>query len=133
MPPREPSLFVNLPVRDVARSRAFYEGLGWAIDERYGDDAAACVVISPQIRVMLQVGPVWAGSSGSVDDAGAVTPLLTLAVDSRFHVDHLAERAVASGGVEAREPADHGSAYSRFLRDPDGHVWEITWMDDDAA
>lgn len=132
---REPQIFVNLAVRDLAASREFWEALGWAVDERFTTEDSLCLAVSPHLCVMLlredafgelagrAVADPWAG-------AGTVTSLI---LDSRFHVDQLVERALAAGATETRERVDQGSLYSRLVTDPDGHLWEFGWIDDDAA
>jgi hypothetical protein len=135
MGPREPLLFVTLAVRDPARSRAFYTALGWGVDERFSDESSVCIAVSPHIHIMLLTEALFRSAAGrdAADTSVASEVLTSLALDSRFHVDQVVDRAVVAGAVETREPEDHGSQYSRSFTDPDGHVWEVMWMDDDAA
>ena len=124
-------IFVNLPVRDLAASRAFYGGLGFSFNEQFSDENTASVVVDENIVVMLLTRDRFADFvAGEVGDPGASTTQLTaLSADSREEVDRLVERALASGGKPWLPAQDHGSMYGASFTDPDGHVWEAVWMD----
>lgn len=128
-------IFVNLPVTDLKRSRAFYQGLGFRINEQFSDGTAACVVISPTIHVMLLTHPKYAQftSLPITDERKSSSHLLALSQAGRDAVDALVTKAVKGGGSEARPAQDLGFMYSRAIADPDGHVWEPFWMDPAAA
>lgn len=125
------SVFVNLPVADLARARAFWAALGFGFDDRFSDDSAACVVVSDRIFVMLLTRARFADfAPRPLGDPGQATmAILALSRDSRAAVDAFAEAAVAAGGTENRPPMDHGPMYLRSVSDPDGHVLEAMWMD----
>ncbi|MGM0386560.1 MAG: VOC family protein [Actinomycetota bacterium] len=135
MSQREPMVFVNLAVRDLEAGRVFWEAVGWAVDERLTSEDALCLAVSPHIRVMLLGERSFRELAGRepVDTLTAAEAVTSLTMDSRFHVDQFVERALAAGATEAREPEDHGSMYSRWFTDIDGHLWEFLWIDDDAA
>ncbi len=128
-------IFVNLPVADLARSKTFYAGLGFAFDERFSDERTASVVVSEQIVVMLLVRDRFADFvPGTVGDpAVATTQLNGLSVESREEADDMLARALASGGKPWQPAQDHGSMYGTSFTDPDGHVWETMWMDPSAV
>ncbi|MFF2776553.1 VOC family protein [Streptomyces sp. NPDC058052] len=130
-------IFVNLPVKDLDVSRAFYEKLGYAINPQFSDETAACVVISDTIFVMLLTEEKFAGFTAPgkrIADASATTQvLLTLNAESREKADELADRALEAGGGPAKEAMDMGFMYGRSFADPDGHHWEVFWMDPAAA
>ncbi|SDS89495.1 VOC family protein [Actinopolymorpha singaporensis] len=128
-------MFLNLPVEDLARSVAFYEALGYSTDPNFTGDESACVVISETIYVMLVVRPYFQTYvSTEVADATKVTEaMFGLGVDSREDVDTLVDKALAAGGSAAREPRDLGFMYNRTFLDPDGHYWDVFWMDPTAA
>ena len=128
-------IFVNLPVADLARSRAFYEALGFTINEDFSDETAASVVISDTIYVMLLTREkMKTFTSLPIGDAGKETQhLIALSRDSRADVDAIHDAAVASGGKTFRPTEDHGWMYTRSFADPDGHVWEPVFMDMGAA
>ena len=124
-------IFVNLPVRDLARSKAFFAALGFSFDPRFTDEKAACMVIGAGIHAMLLVEEFFqAFTSKRVADAGEVAEvMICLSCISRGEVDELVARAVAAGGRAAREARDHGLMYEHAFEDPDGHIWELAWMD----
>jgi predicted lactoylglutathione lyase len=128
-------MFVNLPVRDLARSVAFFSTLGFAFNASFSDERATCMVISDAACVMLLVRPYFATfTTKDVADAGAGTAvILTVSAASRAEVDALADQALELGGRAAREPSDEGYMYGRSFYDLDGHAWEVMWMDPSAA
>lgn len=126
-------MFVNLPVRDLERSKAFFARLGFTFDPQFTDDNAACMVVSEEGFVMLLTEPFFksfAGAGKQVVDASRQTEaIVALSCDSRAEVDQLVKTAVESGGAPARDPMDHGFMYAWSFYDPDGHHWEVLWMD----
>lgn len=131
----ERMIFVNLPVRDLDRSKAFFEALGFHFNPKFTDATAACLVISPHIHAMLLTHEKFKTfTHRAICDARQSTEvLIALNCASREDVDALMEKATAHGGAQFREPADHGFMYERSFEDPDGHVWECFWMDPAAA
>jgi predicted lactoylglutathione lyase len=129
-------IFVNLPVADLGKSRAFLEALGATNEPKFTDDTAACMQLSDSIFVMLLTHdkfkqftprPIADATTGS-------EVLLCLSADSREQVDSSVERAVSAGGTADPGPKqDYGVMYGRSVADPDGHIWEIMWMDPAAA
>lgn len=124
-------IFVNLPVRDLAAARAFYTGVGFAVNEMFSDERVVCVVVSDTICVLLLDHVRFAEFTPlPVADARTSTQVLNcLTAASRDEVDALASGALASGGSEFRAPQDDGSVYARAVADPDGHVWELLHID----
>ncbi|GGC07167.1 glyoxalase [Cellulomonas carbonis] len=131
----ERMIFVNLPVRDLQESLAFYTGLGFTVNEQYSDENAACIVVSDTICVMLLVHARFADFlvGTQITDARTHTQVLNaLTASSRDEVDRFVENAVAHGG-KARTPIREGGMYGHSVTDPDGHVWEIFHMADPTA
>jgi predicted lactoylglutathione lyase len=129
-------IFVNLPVADLARSVAFYSAVGAKPDPRFTDDSAACMTWSDTIHVMLLTHDKYRQftAKGIVDARSQSEVLLCLSRESRAHVDETLERARAAGGKADPTPEqDFGFMYGRSFEDPDAHVWEIMWMDVEAA
>ena len=129
-------IFVNLPVADLAKSRAFLEALGAVNEPKFTDETAACMKLSDSIFVMILTHAKFSQfTPRPIADATAGSEvLLCLSADSRESVDSTVERAVAAGGTA--DPAakqDYGVMYGRSVADPDGHIWEIMWMDPAAA
>jgi hypothetical protein len=128
-------IFVNLPVRNLDHSVAFYEAIGCTKDPRFSNDQAAMMVWSDTISFMLLTHPFYQGfTSRKIADAHETSAvLLALSRDSRAEVDAIAEAALAAGGREHRAAQDMGFMYSRAFEDPDGHIFEPLWMDVEAA
>lgn len=124
------SLFVNLPVADVAASREFFTGLGFTVDERFSDDSAVSLSVAENISFMMLQRDRFAGFvTGGVSDAHAAQEvLLCLSCDSREQVDATIEKAVATGGKPWKPAFEHGPMYGGSFQDPDGHVWELVHM-----
>jgi len=129
-------IFVNLPVADLAQSRAFLEALGAVNEPKFTDETATCMTLSESIHVMLLTHEKFSQfTPRPIADAKAGSEvLLALSADSRESVDSTVERAVTAGGTADPAPKqDYGVMYGRSIADPDGHIWEIMWMDSAAA
>jgi len=128
-------IFVNLPVKDLAASKAFYEALGFTNNPQFTDETAACMVISETIFVMLLTYDKFSQfTDRKIADAHATHEVLTaLSRDSREAVHEITDKAIAAGGKETRDPMDMGFMFQRAFEDPDGHVWEMVWMDPAAV
>lgn len=129
------TIFLNLPVKDLARSIPFYEALGMTVNPRFTGDTSACLEFSDTIRVMLLTHEKFGQFAHKpIADAHATTQaLFCLSVDSRAAVDATAERVLATGRPEAEDPTDHGFMYARSFYDPDGHGFEVLFFDEAAA
>ncbi|MGC0362705.1 putative lactoylglutathione lyase [Rhodococcus sp. 27YEA15] len=124
--------FLNLPVKDLSTATAFYEGLGYSKNPQFSDENATSIVISDTIVVMLLVEPFFKTFTTKEisDTATSTEALLGLSAESREAVDTIVDKALATGGSEGNALQDHGFMYSRSFQDPDGHIWEIIWMDE---
>ena len=129
-------IFVNLPVTDLPKSKAFYEAVGAANNPAFTDDTAACMVVAEgSIHVMLLTHEKWATfTSKAIPDAHTTAQvLLCVSADSRDAVDGQVDKAVKAGGKADPTPTqDFGFMYGRSFEDPDGHIWEVMWMDPTA-
>jgi len=124
-------IFINLPVKDLARSKAFFAALGYGFNPQFSNDDAACMVVSEHhIHIMLLVEPFFQTfTDKKIADARTTTEvLLCLSRPSREAVDDTVAKAVAAGGRTPREPVDHGFMYQHAFEDPDGHLWELVYM-----
>jgi predicted lactoylglutathione lyase len=129
-------IFVNLPVADLGRSKAFYAALGFANEPKFTNEQGACMKLSDSILVMLLTHDFWKTfTDKTIPDAGSSAQvLLAISRDSRDAVDAIVEAAGAAGGRSDCNPKqDHGWMYGRSFEDPDGHIWEPSWMDMEAA
>lgn len=123
-------IFVNLPVKDLAKSRTFFEELGFGFNEQFTDDTAACLVIDENIFAMLLTEAKFKEFiNGEIADPSTTETLLAVSVESRDGVDEVANKALAAGGKDWKPPLEQGPMYSRSFQDPDGHVWEVMHMD----
>ncbi len=124
-------IFVNLPVTDLPRARAFYEALGFTNNPQFTDETAAGMVLSDAIHVMLLTHGKWQGfTTRPICPPGSSEVSLALTCEDRAEVDRLVEAGAATGGkADINPPEDHGFMYQRTILDPDGHVWEPFWMD----
>ncbi len=129
-------IFINLPVADLARATAFYEAIGARKDERFCDGTASCMVFSETIHAMLLTHDKFRQFTPKrIADAREVSEvLICLSAESRATVDDMVERAgLAGGAVDPTPQQDYGFMYGRSFEDPDGHIWEVMWMDVEAA
>lgn len=125
-------IFVNLPVRSLARSVAFFEHLGYRFDPRFSDDNASCMIVADNIFVMLLLEPFFRQFTAKpVADAHKSTEaIVCIAVDSRATVDSLVDKAIDAGALPGKT-RDLGNMYQRSFHDLDGHLWELLHMPQD--
>ncbi|MEV7340089.1 VOC family protein [Streptomyces sp. NPDC093544] len=128
-------IFVNLAVADVDTSKKFFTELGYTINPQFSTDDCACVVISDTIVAMMLSKQRYADFTKKqiADSTKTSEVLLCLSAESREKVDELVDNAIAAGGSASGEPQDHGFMYGRSFDDPDGHSWEVMWMDPAAV
>jgi predicted lactoylglutathione lyase len=129
-------IFVNIPVADLARSVAFYEAVGATKNPQFSDDTAACMVISDTIYVMLLTHDKFSFfcKKKIIDAKTNVEALFCLSENSKDDVDATIDKAWAAGGkADPTAKQDYGFMYGRSFEDPDGHIWEVMWMDVEAA
>ncbi len=128
-------IFVNLPVKDLDKSVDFFTQLGFRFNAQFTDESATCMIISEEAYVMLLVeGRFQDFTKKPIVDARSQTEaILALSADSRAEVDEIVNKALAAGGQPSSDPQDHGFMYGCSFQDLDGHLWEILWMDPNAA
>ncbi len=127
-------IFVNFPGKDLNRSKEFFTKIGFSINPQFTDQTAACAVISEDIYAMILTHEKFKEfTKKEIADATKTTEVLTcLSSDSKDKVNEMVDKAIASGATEARDPMDYGFMYARSFNDPDGHIWEVMWMDMNA-
>lgn len=129
-------IFVNLAVKDLNKSMNFFKQLGYSFNMKFTDANAACLVISDTIYAMLITEQKFIGflpkGKETADAKKTTEVLLALSCESKDEVNKLADAALKAGGTEARPPEDHGFMFARSFNDPDGHVWEVFWMNPDG-
>lgn len=128
-------IFVNLPVKDLNKSVAFFTKLGFSFNVQFTNENATCMVISEDIFVMLLIEPFFKNfTKKEIADATKTTEsIICLSAESRAEVDEMVSRALAAGGAAPNEKQDHGYMYGHGFEDVDGHLWEVMWMDPAAV
>lgn len=124
-------IFVNLPVKDLQRSVAFFSALGYDFNLNFTNENATCMIVGENIFVMLLVESFFQTFiKKEICDARKSTEVLVcLSCDSRAKVDELIAKAVAAGGTIPREVLDYGFMYNQAFEDLDGHIWELVYME----
>lgn len=124
-------IFVNLPVKNLNASVAFFTKLGYTFNPQFTNENATCMIVSGDIYVMLLVEPFFKSfiTKDICDTRKSTEVLICLSAESREEVDSIISKAVEAGGTTPREAQDQGFMYSHAYEDPDGHTWEIMWMD----
>ena len=127
-------IFVNLPVKNLAKSIEFFTKLGYTFNPQFTDENATCMIISDDIFVMLVVEAFFKNfTKKDIADATKSTEsIICLSTDSRDAVDNLVSKAVAAGATTPNDPQDQGFMYSHGFQDLDGHLWETMYMDPSA-
>ncbi len=123
----KPSVYINLPVADLGRSRRFFETLGFTFNDYFSDDTALGMEVNDHCSVMLLTHEKFASfTPREIADTSKTTEVLTcLQLPNREAVDEMCDKALNNGAGYVREPQDHGFMYGRAFADPDGHIWEI--------
>jgi predicted lactoylglutathione lyase len=123
-------IFVNLPIADMARSKAFFTSLGYSFNPEFTNDRGASLVLGESLYAMLLIRDFFATFTGKpIADAHKSTEvLLCVSCNSREQVDALVAKALAAGGTAPREAKDYGFMYSHGFEDLDGHIWELIHM-----
>jgi len=128
-------IFVNLPVKDLPKSKEFFGKLGFSFNPQFTDDKAACLVISDNIFAMLLTEPFFKTfTKKDIADASKSTEaIIALDAQSKQQVDEMVKKAIEAGGSIYRDAEDHGWMYGKSFADLDGHQWEILYMDETAT
>ena len=124
-------IFVNLPIKNMERAKAFFSALGFFFNPQFTNEQGACMVVADDIFVMLLVEPFFQTfTKKAISDASKSTEVLVcLSCESRAEVDALVKKALAAGATVPNAPQDHGFMYGHGFEDLDGHIWELAYMD----
>jgi uncharacterized protein len=126
-------IFVNLPIKDMGKTKEFFNILGFSFNPRFSDENALCMVVGENIYAMLLAEKFFGGfiPGKEICDTGKnIEVLVAIDAESREAVDEMIKKAENSGGKEYREAQDNGWMYSRAFEDLDSHVWEVMYMDE---
>lgn len=128
-------IFVNLPVKDLEKSKAFFAQMGYTYNNDFTDEKAACMIIGPNIYAMLLSEPFFKSfipTKNIADASNSTEVLIALSAETKEEVNELVDKAIAAGATIPRPPDDHGFMFARSFEDPDGHIWEVVWMNPEA-
>ncbi|MBJ6359779.1 VOC family protein [Paenibacillus sp. GCM10012307] len=128
-------LFVNLPVKDLQKTVAFFTELGFEFNPQFTDENATCMVVNDKIYVMLLVESYFKTfiTKEIADTEKSAEVIVALSLDNRARVDEIADKALAAGAKHSNDPVDHGFMYTRSFQDINGHLWELFFMDESAV
>jgi predicted lactoylglutathione lyase len=128
-------LYVNLPVKDLDASIAFFKALGFSFNPDFCDSTAACLILGPNLYAMLLTHETFKRFAPReiADSTKVCEALVALHLESREKVDDIVRRAIAAGGATHDEPTDHGFMYDHGFTDLDGHGWGVFWMNGTPA
>lgn len=123
-------IFLNLPVKDLNKSVAFFTALGYRFNAQFTNEQATCMIVGDTIFVMLLVEPFFKGfiEKEIADTTKTTEALIGISIDSKAKIDEMVNTVVNSGG-KALKKTDEGWMYSWAYEDLDGHIWELIWMD----
>ncbi len=126
------AMYVNLPAKDLQRSREFWTHLGFSFNETFSDEKALCLILKESSLYSMLISQEFFNTftNRAIADGSTTQVLLALEVESREKVDELVQKALDHGGSRYRESADHGWMYYDSFADPDGHQWEILFTDE---
>ncbi len=124
-------VFINLPVTDLKKSMDFYSAIGFQNNPQFTDSTVACMFISEEIYVMLLTHKKFSEFTNKkiADTKTTIAVINALSMQNNDEVNEFINKAIAAGGKEPVEAKDHGYMYQRTVEDPDGHIWEVFYMD----
>ena len=124
-------IYVNIPVKDLDRSIQFFTELGFTFNPQFTDKNATCMIISENIFSMLLTEPFFKSFTKKeiCDSSKSIEAIIALSFDSKNQVDEMVDKAIKAGGTSPKDTQNEGWMYSRSFEDPDGHLWEILYMD----
>jgi uncharacterized protein len=127
-------LFPNIFVSDLPRTLTFWAALGFEFNRQFTNDKAACMMVNEGCNVMMLTEAFFVGFTKKpvTDLSKSCEMTLCLTAENRDGVEDLVNKAIAAGGSKAGDPQDHGFMYGWSFYDPDGHHWEVVWMDPSA-
>jgi len=124
------SIYVNLPIKDIEKTRTFWEGLGFGFNSQFSDEKALCLILQEdKIYAMLLSEPFFKTFiDREVADGSTTQVILAIQVESKERAIEMVTKALESGGKRYKEAVDHGWMYYDSFADIDGHQWEVMHM-----
>jgi len=128
-------IFVNISVKDLNKSVAFFAKLGYSFNPQFTDENATCMIVSDTIFVMLLTEPFFKSfiNNEICDTKKYTEAIICLSAESREEIDYMVQKARGAGATIPNEKQDHGWMYGHGFQDLDGHYWEYSWMDMSAV
>lgn len=125
------SIYVNLPVKNLEKTREFWTKLGFSFNEQFSDDKALCLVLNEGLIYSMLISHEFFSTftNRAIADGSTTQVLVAIEVDSRELVDQIVKNALENGASRYKESADHGWMYYDIFADIDGHQWEIMFTD----
>ncbi len=126
------SIYINLPVKDLNKTREFWTALGFSFNEKFSDSNAICLILNEGIMyaMLLKHEFFQTFTDRTVSDRSTTQVIIAIAVESRDLVNEIVKLAMENGARRFKEPADHGWVYYDSFADPDGHQWEVMFADE---
>lgn len=124
------NVFINLPVKDLQKTKQFFSEIGFAYDEQMTDDNGACMIIGENMYVMLLAEPFFKTfvKKELTDTAQNTEVIIAISADSRDEVDEVVNKAIQAGGAPSNDKMDNDYMYGWSFQDIDGHLWEVMYM-----
>jgi predicted lactoylglutathione lyase len=125
------SIYVNLPIKDINKTKDFWTKLGFSFKPQFSDEKALCLVLNEGLiyAMLLRQEFFSTFTNRPISDNSTTQVLNAIEVDSREKVDEIVKIALENGGTRYRESADHGWMYYDSFADLDGHQWEVMFTD----
>ncbi len=129
------SIYVNLPIKDLEKTREFWEDLGFGFNPQFSDEKALCLILQEDkmYSMLLQEEFFKTFTDRQISDGKSTQVLIAIQVESKERVMEIVNKAIASGGKRYRDAADHGWMYYDSFADIDGHQWEVMYMGEPPA
>ncbi len=124
------SIFINIAVKDVKKTKSFFEGIGFTINETYSDDGSICVIFTETVGFMMMTHEKFEGftKTATTDSNKQRETIFSIGVETKEQVDEMLEKVIQNGGTEFGETTDWGWLYLRSFKDLDGHHFEVVFM-----
>lgn len=124
-------IYVNVPVKDLTRSIDFYTKVGFSFNQQFSNENATSIIVSDDILVMLLREDFFKNFTNKpiANAKDSTEVLISISAESREEVDEMVGLAIAAGGASPVPTQDHGWMYGRSFEDPDGHIWEVSYLD----
>lgn len=125
------SIYINLPIKNVDKTRQFWTALGFSINEQFSDEKAVCIELKKDlIYAMMLSEPFFKTFTHKpIADGGSTQVLLAIQVDSKERVDEILSIALSLGAIRYLDPIEESWMYYDRFQDLDGHQWEVMYAD----